>query len=75
MVNTIKDFFSNPKVQAELHSALVTFLTVFFFTLSNGVSTGNLSRDAVVSLVLVAIRTAVKAVYQAVVSNYSKAQA
>ena len=72
MPQSIKTFLSDPKVQAELHSAAVTFLTVFFAVLSTGVGSGNLSKEALISVSVMAVRSAVKAVYQTIVTPYAQ---
>ena len=71
MLNSIKSIVNSPKVQEELHSAAVTFLTVFFAILSSGIASSNFSKEALMALAVSAFRTAVKSVYQIAVNKYS----
>lgn len=72
MLTSIKNYITSPNVREELHSIAVTFLTVFLAILSSGIASTNFSREALLSLAVSALRSAVKAVYEVVVKKYSE---
>ena len=74
MLTSIKTFLQNPIVKSELHSAFVTFFTIFVAMLSTSIGSGNVSKEALISACIAAVRSAIKAVYQKLVSDYSAKQ-